>query len=98
MEPRHSYQFKGERRSPDKLAGLIVCRQVLLPCISMRAADSTAAGKVVTEGTKKELLGGNGPTPKTENVCFVNEPQRRKDEMIIQILLSMEGEAMENPH
>lgn len=67
----------------------------------MHGADSMAAGKVVTEGTKKKkLLGGNGLTPKTENICFVNEPQRKKDEMIIQILLSMEseGEAMKNPH
>lgn len=53
MEPRHSYQFKGERRSADKLAGLIVCRQVLLSRISMRAADSVAAEKVVTGKKKK---------------------------------------------
>lgn len=58
---RHSYQFKGECRSPDKLAELIVCRQVLLPRISMRAADSMAAGKVVTEGTKKKALGRKWP-------------------------------------
>lgn len=79
-------------------AGLIVSRQVLLLRISMHAADSMAAEKVVT-GKKKKLLGRNGLTPKTENVCFVNEPQRRKDEMIIQILLSMEseGEGMKKP-